>query len=147
VYRGTGSELSAFDAHFLSVGEGLRNILPLKHRQFPGIASLVQAQDVEIAVVASELIVTIIPSWPSIDCFDDFDDAPVEPDALGLLDTGIVGVALDLDLHGRQAKSAISAGAGERNSLFCASHCAAASRVTRNCTFPPESTATGTPSQ
>src|SRR6266849_10545092 len=51
----------------------------LKHRQFPVTASLVEAKNIEIAVVALDLEVVIISSRPRIDGFDDFDDAPVQP--------------------------------------------------------------------
>jgi hypothetical protein len=45
------------------------------------------------------------------------------------------------------AKSAVAAGAAERNNLFCASHCVAPSIAMRNCTFPPARIATGAPSR
>src|SRR6266481_6546094 len=89
-------------AAFLPVVMGSRMSLrrgALKHRQFPGMASLVQAKDIEIAVVALDLEVIIIPSRPSIDGFDDFDDAPIQPNALRVVDTAVASIALDFNPH------------------------------------------------
>src|SRR5215471_5467698 len=73
---------------------------PLKHCQFPAVASLVAAKNVEITVVAFDLEVVIVAPRPSIDGFDDFDDTSIQPDARQLLNAAIAGIALDLYPHG-----------------------------------------------
>ena len=53
----------------------------LEHRQLPFPTSLVEAQNVQIAVVAFQLEVAIVWSVPPIDVFDDLDLARIEPKA------------------------------------------------------------------
>src|SRR6266566_2886247 len=97
-----GRESAHTFAAFPPVVTGGRKILrlwALKHRQFPVVASLVKAKNVEIAVVALDLEVVIVSSRPSIDGFDDFDDAPIQPNALRLLNTAVASIALDFNPH------------------------------------------------
>jgi hypothetical protein len=56
----------------------------LEHRQLPLRTALVEAQNVQIAVIAFDLEVAIVWSIPLIDNFDDFDLAPTEPKATGV---------------------------------------------------------------
>src|SRR5256885_13485935 len=72
----------------------------LEHRQLPLRTTLVEAQNVQIAVVAFDLEVAIIWSMPLIDGFDNFDLAPIKPKAHRHFDPEKAGAALDLYLHG-----------------------------------------------
>ena len=71
----------------------------LEHRQLPLRTTLVEAQNVQIAVVAFDLEVAIVWSVPLIDGFDDFDLARIEPKAHRLFHAQMVSAALDLYLH------------------------------------------------
>jgi hypothetical protein len=73
---------------------GIRPRVP-KHRQFPRIARLVQAKDIEIPVAAFDFEVAVARSRPPIDVLDDFDTAPIQVQALRVPDT----VAIDRYLH------------------------------------------------
>src|SRR5260370_20016980 len=72
----------------------------LEHRQVPLRTALVEAQNVQIAVVAFDLEVAIVWSIPLIDGFDDFDLARIQPKAHRHFDPEMAGAALDLYLHG-----------------------------------------------
>ena len=72
----------------------------LEHHQLPLRTTLVEVQNVQVAVVAFDLEVAIVWSIPLIDGFDDFDLAPAEPKAHRHFDPEMAGTALDLYLHG-----------------------------------------------
>src|SRR6266545_799913 len=72
--------------------------LALEHHQLPLRTTLVEAQNVQITVVAFDLEVAIVWSIPLIDVFDDFDLAPIKPNAYRHFE--MVGAALNLYLHG-----------------------------------------------
>jgi hypothetical protein len=72
----------------------------LEHRQLPLRAALVEAQNVQIAVVALDLEVAEFRPIPLIVDFDDFDLAPTELKAHRRFDPEMAGAALDLYLHG-----------------------------------------------
>jgi hypothetical protein len=80
-----------------TIADGSR---PLEHRQLPLRTTLVEAQNVQIAVIAFDLEVAIVWSIPLIDVFDDFDLAPIEPKAHGHFDPEMASAVLDLYLHG-----------------------------------------------
>jgi len=71
----------------------------LEHRQLPLRTTLVEAQNVQIAIVAFDLEVAIVWSEPLIDVFDDFDLARIDPKAHGHFDAEVAGAALDLYRH------------------------------------------------
>jgi hypothetical protein len=73
----------------------------LEHRQLPLRTALVEAQNVQIAVLVFDLEVAIVWSIPLIDGFDDFDLACIEPKAHRHFDPKMASAALDLYLHGR----------------------------------------------
>ena len=54
----------------------------LEHRKLPFGTRLIQAQNIQIAVVAFELEIAIVGSVPLIDVVDDFDGASTEPKSL-----------------------------------------------------------------
>src|SRR5882672_10096291 len=89
----------------------------LKHRQFPVMASLVQANNIEIAVVTLDLEVVIIWPRPLIDGFDDFDDARVQPNAPRPLNSAIARIALDLNPH--DATPSLPSGPAPLNATAC----------------------------
>jgi hypothetical protein len=62
--------------------------------------ALVEAQNVQIAVVALDLEVAVVRPIPLIVDFDDFDLAPTEPKAHRRFNPEMAGAALDLYLHG-----------------------------------------------
>jgi hypothetical protein len=72
--------------------------MALEHHQLPLRKTLVEAQNVQIAVVAFDLEIAIVRSIPLIDVFDDFDLAPIKPNAYRHFE--MVGAAFDLYLHG-----------------------------------------------
>src|SRR6266851_8764165 len=80
-----------------TIADGSR---PLEHRQLPLRTTLVEAQNVQIAVVAFDLEIAIVWSIPLVDVFDDFDLTPVELKAHRHFDPETAGAALDLYLHG-----------------------------------------------
>jgi hypothetical protein len=71
----------------------------LEHRQLPLRTTLVEAQNVQIAVVAFDLEVAIVWSIPPIDVFDDFDLARIEPKAHRHFHAEMASTMLDLYLH------------------------------------------------
>jgi hypothetical protein len=73
----------------------------LEHRQLPLHATLVEAQNVQIAVVAFNLEVAIVWSIPLIDDFDNFGLTSIEPKAHRHSDAEMASAALDLYLHNR----------------------------------------------
>src|SRR5436309_8725759 len=85
----------------ISHGTGLAAVgrPALEHRQLPLRTALVEAQNVQIAVIAFDLEVAIVWSIPLIDGFDDFDLARIEPKAHRHFDAEMAGAALDLYLH------------------------------------------------
>ena len=72
----------------------------LEHRQFPLTTAFIDAQNVQIVVVAFDLEVAIVSSIPLIDGFDDFDLAPTEPKAHWHFEPEMADATLDLYLHG-----------------------------------------------
>src|SRR5262249_18934908 len=72
----------------------------LKHRQLPFTAGLVEAQDVDVAVVALDLEVTIISPVPLVVALDDFDLAPTEMQSSRQFNSTIIGNAFNMHPHG-----------------------------------------------
>jgi hypothetical protein len=75
-------------------GNGLR---PLKHDEFPPIARLVRAKDIEVSVVSPDFEVAMIRSGPPIDVLDDLDASPFQMNALRVPGTAVV--AFDIYPH------------------------------------------------
>jgi hypothetical protein len=71
----------------------------LEHRQLPLCTTLVESQNVQIAIIAFDLEVAIVWSEPLIDVFDDFDLARIDPKAHRQFDAEVAGAALDLYRH------------------------------------------------
>src|SRR5262249_50935538 len=79
-------------------GQGL-GLAPQEHRQLPLAAGLVEAQDVDVAVVALDLEVAIVSSRPLVVAFHDFDRAPIKMKASRRPDSAMVGKTFDLYPH------------------------------------------------
>jgi hypothetical protein len=69
----------------------------LKHDEFPPIVRLVQAEDVEVAVISPDFEVAMIRSGPPIDVLDDLNASPFQMNALRVPGTAVV--ALDIYPH------------------------------------------------
>jgi hypothetical protein len=72
----------------------------LEHRQLPLHATIVEAQNVQVSVVALNLEVAIVWSIPLIDGFDNFDLTSIEPKAHRHFDPEMADAVLNLYLHG-----------------------------------------------
>jgi hypothetical protein len=99
--RGSPSQVAGFRGGSTKTVNDPRSYLCLgapEHCQFPRVASLVQTENVEIAIVTPDFEVGIVWAEPPIEVFGDFDTATTEMKALQL-PIAVAGIALDLHLH------------------------------------------------
>jgi len=73
----------------------------LEHHELPNRAKLVQAQDVEISIVAPDLEVAVVSAMPLIEIIDNLDLTPVQAKSPGHFDSAVARMGLYPNLHGR----------------------------------------------
>jgi len=71
----------------------------LEHNQLPFRSNLVEAQDVEIAVVALDLEVAVVRAMPLIEVIDHLDLTCVQAESSGHFDSAVASIGLNPNPH------------------------------------------------
>lgn len=73
--------------------------LGLKHCQIPFTANVIEAEDIEVSVIAFDLEISVVAPMPPIHVLDDLNGASAEIESSDHVRAGMAGIGLNLEIH------------------------------------------------